>query len=161
MTDNNKPEWFEITEKDQPTFPRKASKTLPIAAVLAATLIIGVGAVVAKVQEHSPAIAVDTTAVRSASITNSASPTSVAQNSQSSTATQIASPSASTAVVVPVTPVAKKEATVAVATKSPGLQNPAISKLPTKGGDDEDDEDDEDGHSQKRNHDDDDKGDND
>jgi hypothetical protein len=54
MTQNNKPEWFEIAENDGPATPPKASKTLPVLAVIATALILGVGAVVAQVQENSP-----------------------------------------------------------------------------------------------------------
>jgi cytoskeletal protein RodZ len=127
MTDNNKPEWFEIAEKDQPSVPRKASKTLPLAAVLAATLIIGVGAVVAQVQEKSPATALDTTSVQTTASSNTSSPTSVAQNSKSSPVVRIANPATSSA-----------------STGTSGLQNPSIAKLPTKGGDDDENEGDDD-----------------
>jgi cytoskeletal protein RodZ len=127
MTDNNKPEWFEIAEKDQPSVPRKASKTLPLAAVLAATLIIGVGAVVAQVQEKSPATALDTTSVQTTASSNTSSPTSVAQNSKSSPVVRIANPAKSSA-----------------STGTSGLQNPSIAKLPTKGGDDDENEGDDD-----------------
>ena len=81
MTDNNKPEWFEIAENDGASEPPKASKSLPLAAVLAVTLILGVGAVVSQVQEKSPTIAVETTSVHSASIQNTATPTPVARQS--------------------------------------------------------------------------------
>jgi cytoskeletal protein RodZ len=136
MTDNNKPEWFEIAEKDQPSVPRKASKTLPLAAVLAATLIIGVGAVVAQVQEKSPATALDTTSVQTTASSNTSSPTSVAQNSKSSPVVRIANPAKSSA-----------------STGTSGLQNPSIAKLPTKGGDDDDENE---GRSRNGNHGDDD-----
>ena len=63
MTENNKPEWFEIAENDGPAQPIKTRRSLPIAAVLAVTLIIGVGAVVAQTQEESPASAPETTTV--------------------------------------------------------------------------------------------------
>lgn len=53
MTENSKPEWFEIAENDGAIAPLKASKTLPILAVMAASLILGIGAVVAQVQEKS------------------------------------------------------------------------------------------------------------
>ena len=134
MTDNNKPEWFEIAEKDQPSVPRKSSKTLPLAAVLAATLIIGVGAVVAQVQEESPAIAVETASVQTTASNSTASPSSVAQNSKSSPVVRIANPATSSA-----------------STGTSGLQNPSIAKLPTKGGDDDDE-----GRSRNSNHGDDD-----
>ena len=143
MTDNNKPEWFEIAEKDQPSVPRKASKTLPLAAVLAATLIIGVGAVVAQVQEKSPAVAVETASVQTSASNNTASPTTVASNAKPSPVVRIANPSASSAVAT-----------------TTGLQNPSIAKLPTKSGDDDDENE---GRSRNGNHgeDDDDEGDDD
>ena len=124
MTENNKPEWFEIAENDGPAAPPKASKTLPLAAVFATALILGIGAVVAQVQEESPAIAVDTTSVQATPSNNSASPTSVAQNSKSAPATRIANPAATT-----------------VMAGTSGLQNPSIAQLPTKGDDDDDHED--------------------
>ena len=126
MTENNKPEWFEIAESDGPAAPPKASKTLPLAAVFATALILGIGAVVAQVQEESPAIAVDAASVQASPSNNTASPTSVAQNSKSSTVTSIANPAATT-----------------VMAGTSGLQNPSIAQLPTKGGDDDDDEDDD------------------
>jgi hypothetical protein len=122
MTDNNKPEWFEIAENDQPSIPSKPSKTLPIAAVLAATLILGVGAIVAQTQEKTPAVA-DTSSVQSAAINDAATPATV-------------TPTVSPAVTPTVTP---KLST------SPSLQNPAIAQLPTKGGGDDDEGDDDEG----------------
>jgi hypothetical protein len=120
MTDNNKPEWFEIADNDGPIAPLKASKTLPIAAVMVAALILGVGAVVAQSPENLPANATEITAVQAAT-TNSSAP--AVKNSQSNAA-----------VVVDRTPKAVNVAQVS-------LQNPAIAKLPTKGaGDDEGDD---------------------
>ena len=127
MTENNKPEWFEIAESDGPAAPPKASKTLPLAAVFATALILGIGAVVAQVQEESPAIAVDAASVQASPSNNTESPTSVAQNSKSLTVTSIANPAATT-----------------VMAGTSGLQNPSIAQLPTKGGDDDDDDEDED-----------------
>jgi len=126
MTENNKPEWFEIAENDGPAVPPKASKTLPFAAVIATALILGVGAVVAQVQEESPATAVEIASVQTTASSSTASPTSVAQVSNPSTSSTIAGTS--------------------------GLQNPSIAQLPTKGEDDDDHE----GRSHKGNHDDDD-----
>ena len=120
MTENNKPEWFEIAENDGPTAPPKASKTLPALAVFATALILGIGAVIAQVQEEPPAFAVDITSTQA-----------VAANSST--------PSASTA------PVATPSVNPTAIT-TPRLQNPSIAQLPTKrGGDDEgDDEGDDD-----------------
>ena len=126
MTENNKPEWFEIAENDGPAVPPKASKTLPLAAVIATALILGVGAVVAQVQGESPATAVEIAAVQTTASSSTASPTSVAQVSNPSTSSTIAGTS--------------------------GLQNPSIAQLPTKGEDDDDHE----GRSHKGDHDDDD-----
>jgi cytoskeletal protein RodZ len=124
MTENNKPEWFEIAENDGPAAPPKASKTLPLAAVFVTVLILGIGAVVAQVQEKSPATAVDTTSVQTSASNSAASPTTVAQNSKTSPAVRIANPATSSAI-----------------TATSGLQNPSIAQLPTKGGDDDDDDD--------------------
>ena len=140
MTENNKPEWFEIAESEGPAAPPKASKTLPLAAVFATALVLGIGAVVAQVQEKSPAIAVDTASVQTSPSNNTASPTSVAQNSKSSTVTRIANPAATT-----------------VMAGTSGLQNPSIAQLPTKG----DDDDDHEGRSRNGNHEDDDEDDED
>ena len=126
MTENNKPEWFEIAENDGPAVPPKASKTLPLAAVIATALILGVGAVVAQVQGESPATAVEIASVQTTASSSTASPTSVAQVSNPSTSSTIAGTS--------------------------GLQNPSIAQLPTKGEDDDDHE----GRSHKGDHDDDD-----
>jgi hypothetical protein len=128
MTENNKPEWFEIAENDGPALPPKASKTLPLAAVIATALILGVGAVVAQVQGESPATAVDITSVQTSASNSTASPTSVAQVSNPSTSSTIAGTS--------------------------GLKNPSIAQLPTKGEDDDDHE----RRSHKGDHDDDDEG---
>ena len=57
MTENNKPEWFEITDADEKPALRKVSKTLPVSAVLVTALILGVGAVVAQTQGQTPASA--------------------------------------------------------------------------------------------------------
>jgi hypothetical protein len=127
MTENNKPEWFEIAENDGPAAPPKASKTLPLAAVFVTVLILGIGAVVAQVQEESPATAVDTTSVQTTASNSAASPTTVAQNSNTSPAVRIANPAASSAI-----------------TATSGLQNPSIAQLPTKGGDDDDDDEEDD-----------------
>ena len=134
MTENNKPEWFEIAENDGPAVPPKASKTLPLAAVFATALILGVGAVVAQVQEESPAAAVETVSVQTTASSSTASPSSVAQVSKSSPTVRIANPSTSSTIA-----------------GTSGLQNPSIAQLPTKGEDDDDHE----GRSHKGDHDDD------
>lgn len=72
MTPPEKPEWIAIAESDQSATPRKISKGLPVIALLAATAIIGIGAVVAQTQEESPANAVESTSL---SLQSSQSPT--------------------------------------------------------------------------------------
>ena len=115
MTENNKPEWFEIAENDGPTAPPKASKTLPVLAVFATALILGIGAVVAQVQDNSPAYAVDAANVQTEATNNA---TSQSPMTDPSVGSSVSSTS--------------------------GLKNPAIAQLPTKGDDDDDDEEDED-----------------
>ncbi|MEY3215291.1 MAG: hypothetical protein RLZZ82_525, partial [Actinomycetota bacterium] len=62
MTQNNKPEWFEITDADEKPELRKVSKSLPVSAVLVAALILGVGAVTAQTQGVRPLSALNTNA---------------------------------------------------------------------------------------------------
>ena len=121
MTENNKPEWFEITDKDEKPELRKVSKSLPVSAVLVAALILGVGAVMGQTQNETPASAVTANAVQATDA--QASPTSTAVAAVKS------------AVSNPVT-----AAVVGTAAASK-LANPSISKLPTGGGDDDEDED--------------------
>ena len=139
MTENNKPEWFEITDADEKPELRKVSKSLPISAVLVAALILGVGAVTAQTQGVSPLSALNITATQTAQPENN--PTAQAV---SSTKSAVANPTTVATVVAGT-----------VATNK--LANPSIAKLPTGGGDDEDDEDDDHG----RGHDDEDEGDDD
>lgn len=61
MTQNNKPEWFEITDKDEKPELRKVSKSLPVSAVLVVALILGAGAVVGQTQNETPASATNAT----------------------------------------------------------------------------------------------------
>jgi FtsZ-interacting cell division protein ZipA len=84
MTSNQKPEWFEISEKEKSSDVRRISKPLPILALITTVLILGVGAVVAQTQEESPASAVE-----------SISPTPKVQD-QRENASVIDSPSAPT-----------------------------------------------------------------
>jgi hypothetical protein len=118
MTENNKPEWFEIAENDGPAAPPKASKALPILAVFGAALIIGVGAVVAQVQEKSPVDPVASNPAQTTSASNSSSPESGRPNAMATSG--------------------------AIASATSGLKNPSIAQLPTKGDEDEDDDDYED-----------------
>ena len=119
MTENNKPEWFEIAENDGPSAPPKASKVLPALAVFATALILGIGALVAQVQDKSPASAVDAASVQIEDTNNTTSATSQSPMTDPSVGSTVSSTS--------------------------DLKNPAIAQLPTNGDDeDEDDEDDED-----------------
>ena len=120
MTENNKPEWFEITDKDEKPELRKVSKSLPVSAVLVAALILGVGAVMGQTQNETPASAVTANAVQATDA--QASPTSTAVTAVKS------------AVSNPVT------AAVVGAAAASKLTNPSISKLPTGGGDDDEDD---------------------
>jgi hypothetical protein len=104
MTENHKPEWFEIAESDGASQPKKVRRTMPIAAVVVAGLIIGIGAVIAQTQEESPAQATETTTVATDQVK--------ASTSAPSTAT-------------PKTIVAPTQSAMA---------NPNIAKLPTGGG---------------------------
>jgi len=130
MTQNNKPEWFEITDADEKPELRKVSKSLPVSAVMVAALILGAGVVVAQTQNEAPASAVSAASGPSALVESN--PTS-----QPGSAVKSAIASPTTAAVAGV-----------VATNT--LVNPAIAQLPTGGGDDDDDDD------YKRGHDDDD-----
>jgi cytoskeletal protein RodZ len=130
MTENNKPEWFEIADNDRPTTRRKASKTLPLAAVLAASLIIGLGAVVAQTQEESPANAIEATQTPSTATNVSTSPSTAVTPTSSSASNETVAPATKSVAKVSVKPSANPS----------GLQNPAIAKLPTKGGGDDEHE---------------------
>ena len=121
MTQNNKPEWFEITDADEKPELRKVSKSLPVSAVLVAALILGVGAVTAQTQGVTPLSASNTNVMQAAQPENN--PTAQAVSAVKS------------AVANPTTVAAAVVGTVATSK----LANPAISKLPTGGNDDDDD----------------------
>jgi hypothetical protein len=121
MTQNNKPEWFEITDADEKPELRKVSKSLPVSAVLVAALILGVGAVTAQTQGVRPLSALNTNATQAAQPENNPTAQTV-----SSVKSAVANPTTVAAAVVGT-----------VATNK--LANPAISKLPTGGDDDDDD----------------------
>lgn len=57
MTENKKPEWFEIIDADEKPAPRKVSKTRPISAILVTGLMLGIGFVIVQSQHQSPASA--------------------------------------------------------------------------------------------------------
>ncbi len=141
MTENNKPEWFEITDADEKPELRKVSKTLPVSAVLVTALILGIGAVVAQTQDQTPASAISAGVEQIQSAQGSSSPQVV-----STIKSAVANPTTATAAIVG----------VAAANK---LANPSIAKLPTGGGDDDDDDEEDDHHG--RDHDDDEEGDDD
>ena len=119
MIENNKPEWFEIAEGDGDKRPVKNRRSLPIAAIVAAALVIGIGAVVAQTQEESPASATETTSVANDQV--------VASNN-SSAENETTAPTASQAPSQSATP------------SSSAVANPNITKLPTGRGEDGDHE---------------------
>ena len=119
MIENNKPEWFEIAEGDGDKGPVKNRRSLPIAAIVAAALVIGIGAVVAQTQEESPASATETTSVANDQV--------VASNN-SSAENETTAPTASQAPSQSATP------------SSSAVANPNITKLPTGRGEDGDHE---------------------
>ena len=121
MTENNKPEWFEITDADEKPELRKVSKSLPISAVLVAALILGVGAVTAQTQGISPLSALNITATQTAQPENNPMAQAV-----SSTKSAVANPTTVATVVAGT-----------VATNK--LANPSVAKLPSGGDDDDDD----------------------
>ena len=125
MTENNKPEWFEITDADEKPALRKVSKSLPVSAVLVAALILGVGAVVAQTQNETPSSAISASAGVPSSVENN--PTA-----QEASAVNSAVANPATAAVI---------AGVAATNK---MANPSIAKLPTGSGEDDDDDDDDD-----------------
>jgi hypothetical protein len=139
MTQNNKPEWFEITDADEKPALRTVSKSLPVSAVLVAALILGAGVVVAQSQNELPASAISASSGLSPAVENN--PTTQAVTTVKSAAVN---PTVATAAVVAGTAVTNK------------LANPSIAKLPTGGGDDDDEDDDH-----KRGHDDEDEDDED
>jgi hypothetical protein len=119
MTENNKPEWFEIAESDGDVRAAKPRRTLPIAAIVATALVIGVGAVVAQTQEESPASATETTSVANDQV--------VASNNSSPE-------NESTA------PVASQAPSASATPSNTAVANPNITKLPTGRGEDGDHE---------------------
>ncbi|MEN9927007.1 MAG: hypothetical protein RJB27_83 [Actinomycetota bacterium] len=141
MTENNKPEWFVITDADEKPALRKVSKTLPVSAVLVTALILGVGAVVAQTQDQTPASAIAAGVGQTQSAQASSSPKVV-----TSVKSAVANPTTAATSIVGVT-------------ATSNLANPSIAKLPTGGGDDDDEDDDDDDHG--RGHDDDDEDDED
>lgn len=64
MTQNNKPEWFEITDKDEKPEHRKVSKSLPVSAVLVVALLLGAGAIFGQTRNETPASATNVSALQ-------------------------------------------------------------------------------------------------
>ena len=122
MTQNNKPEWFEITDADEKPELRKVSKSLPASAALVVALILGVGAVTTQTQNDTPASATSASAEQTPAVDTSPKAKAV-----------------STAKSVIANPVTAAAVGATAATK---LVNPSISKLPKGGGDDDDEDDD-------------------
>ena len=135
MTENNKPEWFEITDSDEKPQLRKVSKSLPISGVLVAAMILGVGGFISQSPDLAPV-----SSATAAPENNSRVQTPATSRAVAAAKSAVATPSkvATAAAALPST-----VATVAAA--ATGLTNPSIAKLPTGGDDDDDDdEDDED-----------------
>jgi len=135
MTENNKPEWFEMTETDEQVAVRKVSKSLPIAAFVAAALIIGVGAVVAQTQESVPAGAVESVSTPNEATVATVQDSTPASGSSSNESTAPQKANAGTTTIT--------QTSIATPNTS-GMKNPSIANLPTKTGDDDDDEGDDD-----------------
>lgn len=131
MTQNNKPEWFEIAESDGDVRPLKPRRTLPIAAIVATALVIGIGAVIAQTQEEPPANATETTSVANDQV--------VASNN-SSAENETTAPVASKKSDISKTSHASKAPSASAAPSDSAVANPNITKLPTGRGDDEDHE---------------------
>ena len=69
MTENNKPEWFRIIDKDEKPELRRVSKSIPVSAVMVTALILGAGAVMGQTQNDTPASATSTSQSQSPQIT--------------------------------------------------------------------------------------------
>jgi hypothetical protein len=78
MTDNNKPEWFRIIDKDEKPELRRVSKSIPVSAVMVTALILGVGAVMGQTQNDTPASATSTSQSQSQSPQITANPSTAA-----------------------------------------------------------------------------------
>jgi hypothetical protein len=91
MTENNKPQWFEIIEADEKPELGKVSKSLPVSAVLVAALILGAGAVVGQSQSEQPASALNATVASSS--TQLAQPAVTAGVAATVAANKLANPS--------------------------------------------------------------------
>lgn len=120
MKPSLKPEWIELADQDNSAFPQKASKALPVMALVVTASILGIGSSFAQSADESSANAVEIT-------------TPAVQNSQSvETSPVAASNIAFTA-----------QGTAAVSPTAPKIKNPGIGTMPTGGGDDGDESEDE------------------
>ena len=145
MTENNKPEWFEITETDEKLQLRKVSKLLPIGTALVAAMILGVGAFVSQSPDLAPV-----SSATAAPENNSRVQTPATSRAVAAAKSAVATPSK----VATASAAALPSTVATVAAAATGLTNPSIAKLPT-GGDDDDDEDDEDDEEEDEDEDDD------
>jgi len=91
MTQNNKPEWFEITDADEKPELRKVSKSLPVSAVLVAALILGAGVVVAQSSNETPASAISASSGQTPTVESN--PTTAAIVAGTVAANKLANPS--------------------------------------------------------------------
>ena len=125
MTQNNKPEWFEITDADEKPALRTVSKSLPVSAVLAVALILGAGAVVGQTQNESPASAISASSEQTPAIESV--------------------PTTAVATVVAGTVATNKLANPSIATLPTGGGDEDEDEDHKRGHHDDDDEDDEEG----------------
>ncbi len=91
MTQNNKPEWFEITDADEKPELRKVSKSLPVSAVLVAALILGAGVVVAQSSNETPASVISASSGQTPTVESN--PTTAAIVAGTVAANKLANPS--------------------------------------------------------------------
>ncbi len=91
MTQNSKPEWFEITDADEKPELRKVSKSLPVSAVLVAALILGAGVVVAQSSNETPASAISASSGQTPTVESN--PTTAAIVAGTVAANKLANPS--------------------------------------------------------------------
>ena len=126
MSNDKKPEWFEIVESDEPIQRRqrdRKSSTRPAIAFAAVGVIIGAGALIANAGEESPARA-------ETSVSSSQIATSAATSTPTASTPTASTPTAST-------PTASKSDPSAPAPSTPagGIQNPLTNGQ--RGSDDE------------------------
>lgn len=84
MSNEKKPEWFEIVERDQPTRKERSSRRIfsrPILALALSGLVIGVGALYASADEENPVVAKAPVATSAKVAVESTQPAAVQQPS--------------------------------------------------------------------------------